>query len=162
RFVDPAMNKSFEIQRATVGADRIPVQGEFHNIVALDQLRTARPCQQIVLGMLGMAHTDVAVGIYHAFVGEDAVGDHELANVEVQVAHSLFIQRGVDIVQRRRVFLPYSVLSDVSSASHAGACAHERATSREEYLKLRRYFFWVKGWRGLASRLPATAGSPRP
>ena len=102
RFVDRAVNKSFEIQRATVGADRMPVQGEFHNVGALDQLRTARPRQQVALGMVGMAHTDVAIGIYHAFVGEDAVGDHELADVEVQVAHSVFIQRGVARDQMRR------------------------------------------------------------
>ena len=33
--------------------------------------------------MVGMAKTDVAVRIDDAFVGEDAVGDHELAYVEV-------------------------------------------------------------------------------
>ena len=49
-----------------------------------------------------MAHTDVAVGIDHAFVGEDTVGDHKLAYVEVQVIHGLLLQRGVDIDRCRR------------------------------------------------------------
>src|SRR6266852_3032055 len=61
RFIDRTMNKSFEIQGATVVAYRMSVQGEFHNVGALDQLRTARPRQQVTLGMPGMAHTDMAV-----------------------------------------------------------------------------------------------------
>ena len=36
RFVDRAVNKSFEIERATVIADRISIQSEFHNVAALD------------------------------------------------------------------------------------------------------------------------------
>ena len=102
RFEDRAVNKSFEIRRATVVAYRISVQGEFHNVGALDQLRTARTRQEVALGMAGMAKTDVAVCIYYAFVGEDSVGDHELADVEVQIVHGLSIQRGVDIGQMRR------------------------------------------------------------
>src|SRR5438876_914097 len=82
-----AMNKTFVIRCATVVADRLTVQGEFHNVGALDQFRTARPRQQVVLGIGGMAHADVAIGIDDAFVGQDAVGDDDLADVEVQVAH---------------------------------------------------------------------------
>src|SRR5262249_9358113 len=44
--------------------------------------------------MARMAHTDVAIGIDHAFVGEDTVGDHQLANMEVQVVHSVVLQYG--------------------------------------------------------------------
>ena len=83
RFVDRAVDKSFEIQRATVAADRIAVQSEFHHVAALDQFRTARTRQDVALGMAGMANTDMAVSIDDSFVGEDAVGDHELADVEV-------------------------------------------------------------------------------
>src|SRR5215831_13928434 len=40
-----------------------------------------------------MAHADVAIGIDHAFVGEDAVGDDNLADVELQVVHGMVLQR---------------------------------------------------------------------
>ena len=35
RFVDRAVNESFEIRRATVVADRISVQSKFHDVGAL-------------------------------------------------------------------------------------------------------------------------------
>ena len=49
--------------------------------------------------MVRMAHTDVAVGIHHAFIGEDAVGNHKLAYVKVQVVHGVCLQRGVWIAR---------------------------------------------------------------
>ena len=89
-------------------------------IGALDQFRTARTGQEVALGMIGMAHTDVAVRIDYCFVGEDSVGDHELADVEVQIVHGLFIQRGIDIDQMRHQLLPYPFLRRLSNARRSG------------------------------------------
>jgi hypothetical protein len=50
---------------------------------------------------MGMASTDVAVGIYGFFVGEDAEGNHELPDVEVEIVRGMIIQREVDIDQMR-------------------------------------------------------------
>jgi hypothetical protein len=50
---------------------------------------------------MGMARTDVAVGIYGFFVGEDAGGNHELPDGEVEIVRGMIIQRGVDIDQMR-------------------------------------------------------------
>jgi hypothetical protein len=50
---------------------------------------------------MGMAGTDMAVGIYAFFVGEGAEGNHELPDVEVEIVRGMIIQRGVAIDQMR-------------------------------------------------------------
>jgi hypothetical protein len=50
---------------------------------------------------MGMAGTDVAVGIYGFFVGEDAKANLELPDVEVEIVRGMIIQRGADIDQMR-------------------------------------------------------------
>src|SRR5262249_5803126 len=41
------------------------------------------------LGIVGMAHADVAVGIDHVLLGEDAVGDDEVLDEVVEIGHEL-------------------------------------------------------------------------
>src|SRR5262249_15001735 len=57
---------------------RLGVEGEFENVVGLDQSRGPRPRQEIATGIAGMADADMAERIDHALVAEDAVGDGKL------------------------------------------------------------------------------------
>ena len=47
-------------------------------ILGRHQLRRARTRQEIAVGVIGMAHADVAEGVDDAFVGDNAVGERKL------------------------------------------------------------------------------------
>ena len=53
------------------------------------QLGRDRARQQVAAGMVGMAEAHVTVGVDDVLVGEDAVGNHELARDPVEIAHGL-------------------------------------------------------------------------
>ena len=53
--------------------------------LALDQLRRTRTRQEVALRVVRMAHADVAVGVDHVLLGEDAVGDHEVLDERVEI-----------------------------------------------------------------------------
>ena len=56
---------------------------------ALDQLGRERARDEEVLGIVGMADADVAVGVDHVLLGEDAVGDDEVLDEGVEIAHGV-------------------------------------------------------------------------
>jgi hypothetical protein len=42
-----------------------------------------------MLRIVGMTHADMAIGIDHVFVGEDAIGNDEVAENIVELAHGV-------------------------------------------------------------------------
>jgi hypothetical protein len=54
---------------------------------SIDQFRRQRARHEETLRIVGMAHADMAVGIDHVFVGENAIGDDEVAQEIVKLAH---------------------------------------------------------------------------
>ena len=42
------------------------------------------------LRIVGMAHADMAVGVDHVLLGEDAVGDHEVFDDGIEIGSLLF------------------------------------------------------------------------
>ena len=85
RLVDGGMDEALEIERALVVAHRLPVEPQLDDVVALDQLGRDRAGQEKVLGIAGMADADVAVGVHHILLGEDAVGDDEVLDDGVEL-----------------------------------------------------------------------------
>ena len=57
---------------AAARIDGVAVEVEFHDVVGRDHLRRQRARHQEALGMAGMAHGDVAGGVEHALVRQDA------------------------------------------------------------------------------------------
>ena len=86
RLEDRRMNETLEIGLPLV-ADRLALLIELDQIVPLDQFRRTRARQEEALRIVGVAHTDMAVGVDHVFMGEDAVGDNEIAQEIVELAH---------------------------------------------------------------------------
>ena len=87
RFVDRAVNEALEIGLAIVSANRRAVELELHDVVSLDQLGTERARQQVAGGVVRVANAHVAIRIDDVFVGEDAVGDDEIAERWAEVDH---------------------------------------------------------------------------
>jgi len=48
----------------------------------------AASSEEEAVGPVGMAHADMAVGVEHLLVGEDAVGDDKIAQPVVELAHA--------------------------------------------------------------------------
>ena len=60
RLVDGAVDEALQIRRAAALVDRGAVESIFDDVVALDALRRARPRQQIMLRIVGVASADMA------------------------------------------------------------------------------------------------------
>ena len=86
RLEDRGMDEALQIRLALV-ADRLAHLVELDQVVALDQFRRQRARHEEALRIVGMAHADMAVGIDHVFVGENAIGDDEVAQQIVELAH---------------------------------------------------------------------------
>ena len=80
------MDETLEIGLPLV-ADRLTLLVELDQIVPLDQFRRTRPRQEEAFRIVGVPHADVAVGVDHVLIGEDAVGDDEIAQKIVELAH---------------------------------------------------------------------------
>src|SRR5204862_8116032 len=78
RFVDFAVDEAFQEHRAAAGIDRIAVEIEFHDVAGGDQRRRQRPRHQEAIWIARMARADMAEGIDHAEVGEDAAAGHDI------------------------------------------------------------------------------------
>ena len=60
RLIDGAVDEALEIWRAAAFVDRGAVESIFDEVVALDALGRARPRQQKMLRIVGVAGTDMA------------------------------------------------------------------------------------------------------
>ena len=87
RFVDGGMNEPLEIERALLVAHRLAVQPELDDIVAFDQFGRHRAREEEMFRVVGIADADMAVGVHHLLAREDAVGDDEILDDGVEVAH---------------------------------------------------------------------------
>jgi hypothetical protein len=56
----------------------------------LDQFRRQRARDEEVLGIVGIADADMALGIDHVLLGENAVGDDEVFDKRIEVGHKNF------------------------------------------------------------------------
>ena len=86
-LVDAAVNVTFRIGFPVVAADDVPLQREFHDIVHGHQFGTARPCDQVVSGIVGMAHAHMSERIHDALMRQYAVGDDDFAQCIDQGGH---------------------------------------------------------------------------
>ena len=87
RFVDGGMDETLKIQRALLVAHRLAVEPEFDDIVTLDQFWRHRARQKEMLRVVRVADADMTVGIHHLLAREDAVGDDEILDDGVEIAH---------------------------------------------------------------------------
>src|SRR5208283_2136071 len=78
RLIDAAVDDALGVEMHLGRLHRARIERVLQNVVWLDQQRRARARQQIASGIGRMAHADVAEGVEHAFVGEDAIGERKL------------------------------------------------------------------------------------
>ena len=77
RLIDAAMDHPLGIKPHPGALHRLGIELVFEDVVGLDQKRRARARQEIAVRIGRMAHADMAEGIDHAFIGQDAVGKAE-------------------------------------------------------------------------------------
>jgi ABC-type phosphonate transport system ATPase subunit len=87
RFVDGGMDEALKIQRALLVAHRLAIEPEFDDIVTLDQLGRHRARQKEMLRVVRIADADMTVGIDHLLAREDSVGDDEVLDDGIEIAH---------------------------------------------------------------------------
>jgi hypothetical protein len=63
------------------------------DVVRFDAFGRARPRHQIAICMFGVAHADMAEGIHHAFMSEDAVGGDKFIDQEIGGKHDAEFRR---------------------------------------------------------------------
>ena len=89
RLIDAAVNDALGVEMHFRRLHRLGIERVFQDVARLDQRRRARARQQIALGIGRVAHADMAEGVEHAFVGENAVGEREFGDEIVQrVGHN--------------------------------------------------------------------------
>jgi hypothetical protein len=69
------------LDRAANLGRRFLVQAELHQIVGNDQFRCARSRLEVSIWIFGAANADVAKGIDHAFIGQNAVCNHKVVQI---------------------------------------------------------------------------------
>src|SRR5262249_1215539 len=89
RLVDRAVDEALQIERPLLLPSWQPVESELDDGGALDQLGCDRASQQVATGIVRMAVAHVTVGVDDVHIGQNAVGDHELAHDPIEVTHSL-------------------------------------------------------------------------
>ena len=88
RRIDAAVNDSLRKQPVGGGLRRLGIEGEFEHVGGLDELRRARPWQEIAARIGRMPQAHVPEGIEHAFVRQDAARERKVvAEVGKRVGH---------------------------------------------------------------------------
>jgi hypothetical protein len=88
RLEDRRVNEPLKIERALVVAGRLPVESELDDVFGADQLGRDRAGDQKAARILRMPDADMAIGVDHVLLGENAVGDHEILDQGVEAAHA--------------------------------------------------------------------------
>ena len=83
RLEDRGVDEALEVERTRLVAHRLAVEPELDDVVALDQLGRERAREEEVLRLVGMADADMAIGVDHVLLGQDAVGDDEIVEESV-------------------------------------------------------------------------------
>ena len=78
RLVDFAVDEAFQKQRPAVRIDGVAVEIEFHDVGGGDQRRRQRPRHQKAIWVGRMTRADMAEGVDHAEVGENAAAGHDI------------------------------------------------------------------------------------
>src|SRR5687767_12040005 len=79
------MDHALRVRRARIAAHFCAVEVELLDVVGCDELRTERASNEEVIRRLRIANGDVAERIDDALIGQDAVGDGELARELTQL-----------------------------------------------------------------------------
>ena len=79
RLVDLAVDHALGILRRGIARPAGEVEVELDRSSGSTSSGARRARQDVAVGIVGMAHADVPEGVEHALVGDDAVGDRELA-----------------------------------------------------------------------------------
>jgi len=72
------MDEALEIKAAVLVVHRLTVEVELDNVFAANQLRGERAGDQEAVGIVGVADTDMSIGVDDLLSGKDPVGDHEV------------------------------------------------------------------------------------
>jgi transposase len=78
RLVGLAVDEALDEQRTAAAVHRIGVEIELHDVLGGHQTGRDRARHQIAARIGGMADADMAIGVEHAAVVENAVGQHQL------------------------------------------------------------------------------------
>jgi hypothetical protein len=81
------MNEALEIKAAVPVARRLTVQVEFDDVFGADQLRGERAGDQEAVGIVRVTNADMTVSVDDLLSGEDPVGDHEVLDQGIEIAH---------------------------------------------------------------------------
>ena len=84
---DRRVNEALEIECGALIAHRFAVEAEFDNVLGTDQLRGDRTGDQKMVRIFRMPDADMAVGVDHLLLREDAVGDDEVLDDRIETAH---------------------------------------------------------------------------
>ena len=145
RLIDAAVNDALGVKMHLRRFHRIGIERELQNIVGLDQQRRARARQQITPRIARMTRADMAEGVKHALVGENAVGERQLRDSVLQcIGHDRSSYWGLgnaDIISNIKHLywrfgqrLPRGVdRGRTSSARSASFCAKELASRMATY-----------------------------
>jgi hypothetical protein len=87
RLEDRRVNEPLEIKRALVVADRLPVEAELDDVFGSDQFRGNRAGDQKPARILRVPDTDMAIGVDHLLLGEDAIGNHQILDEGVEAVN---------------------------------------------------------------------------
>ena len=85
--VDSTMNEALGIGLAGFMADDLALVREFHDVADFDAIWSARPRQQEMVGIGGMAHRHMAEGIHNVMIGQNAIGGDEIVLDLTDVQH---------------------------------------------------------------------------
>ena len=90
-FVRAAMDEALDVGPVLAPVGGLAVEAEGHDVFGLDHLGAARTRQQEEVGIVRMAHADMAERVDDALVGEDPVGGDEFADDLVEIGHGRFL-----------------------------------------------------------------------
>ncbi len=113
RFQNTGVNETLEIERTLFVAHRLTVHAEFDDVVARYQFRRERTREEEMIGLVGMADADMAIGIHHVFARENAIGDHEVVHDRVDFIHGSWIS----VIRMPARYARKSLRTDLRSAS---------------------------------------------
>jgi hypothetical protein len=87
RLVDRTVDEPLQITRPRV-VHRRAVELELDDVGARHELRAERAREQVMIRLARMADADMAVGVDHILLRQNAVGDHQVADRAFQIVHA--------------------------------------------------------------------------
>ncbi len=81
------MNEALEERLARVPSDGGTVKGEFHDVFAFDELGSLGAGKKIGIGIIRIAHADMAKSVAYPLRSQNAVGRHHIIQKIVMRRH---------------------------------------------------------------------------